>query len=209
MSVRTVVTRSRKGYRGYFASQKTARMVSWESLGEWSAILLFEYSPGVVSYEEQPEEIWYPDGDRTRRYIPDFAITLGGEKVIHIEVKPADKLLDPKMAGKYRAIATHYQNQGRFFRLLTEQDIYQEPLFSQLKLLSRHRRPWDGMDELLPAIQRQLRDAPLPMHALALEQTTLLRLLAHGVLWCDLTGPLSPSTLISLAERGSHEQVLF
>jgi hypothetical protein len=44
--------------------------VEWESLLERDAILLFEFSPGVVSYQEQPEMIEYEQDGVMRRYYP-------------------------------------------------------------------------------------------------------------------------------------------
>ena len=51
-------------------------MVEWESLLERDAILLFEFSPGVVSYQEQPAEILYELEGVIHRYYPDFEVIL-------------------------------------------------------------------------------------------------------------------------------------
>ncbi len=59
MPVRKVVTPSGRKVRGYFPSKKMGRMVAWESQIELDAILLFEFSPGVISFQEQPEKIQY------------------------------------------------------------------------------------------------------------------------------------------------------
>ena len=70
-------------------------MVEYESLLERDAIYLFEHSPGVVSFQEQPEVIMYEYENKIRKYYPDFAVTLNSEAVIHIEVKPQIKLNCP------------------------------------------------------------------------------------------------------------------
>lgn len=54
MLVRKVITRRGRRFRGYFPSRKLGRMVAWESLTERDVILLLEFSPGVLSYQEQP-----------------------------------------------------------------------------------------------------------------------------------------------------------
>lgn len=211
MVARKAVTRSGRGMRGYFPSQKMGRMVAWESVLERDAILLFEFSPGVARYQSQPELVFYPDSDGSvlRKYFPDFAVTLGDGAEIQIEVKPSSKLIRQKDADKYRAIAAHYQAQSRRYRILTELEIRREPLHANLKNLARHTRP----SETLEAAQRQvrllLRNGPLPMNALGQDTTTAWRLLAYGYLRCDLAAPITASTLFSLPGGDGDDSLLF
>jgi len=51
-------------------------MVHHEGLLELDAIYLFETSPRVVRYREQPPTIHYADGAKLRRYTPDFELLL-------------------------------------------------------------------------------------------------------------------------------------
>ena len=46
-------------FRGKFPSMKVNRMIHWESLLERDAIMLFEFSPGVASYREQPFSTYF------------------------------------------------------------------------------------------------------------------------------------------------------
>lgn len=50
MFSRNVITRRGRGFRGNFPSRKLGRMVAGESLVELLAILLWEFSPGVLTY---------------------------------------------------------------------------------------------------------------------------------------------------------------
>ena len=81
MSSRNVVTRSGQRIRGYFPSHKCGQMIAWESLLERDAILLLEFSQGVVSYRHQPFVIDYSDGEQMRKYYPDFEVVLEGGEV--------------------------------------------------------------------------------------------------------------------------------
>lgn len=209
MVARKAVTRSGRGMRGYFPSLKMGRMVAWESLLERDAILLFEFSPGVVRYEEQPELVFYPDGDQLRKYFPDFQITTIGEINFQIEVKASSKLIRQKTADKFRAIATHYQAQSRCYRILTELEIRREPQLSNLKNLVRHTRPSDALESARDQINGLLRDGALPMNALGLDETTIWRLLAYGYLRCDLTSPITPAMLFSLPRGDRDDSLLF
>ncbi|WP_051180261.1 TnsA endonuclease N-terminal domain-containing protein [Caballeronia insecticola] len=82
-------------FRGRFPSQKSGRTVAFESLIERDALLLFEFSRGVVSYREQPYSIYYSFEEKTRKYTPDFELTLASGAVLLIEVKPEEKALAP------------------------------------------------------------------------------------------------------------------
>lgn len=209
MALRKVVTRSGRGFRGYFPSRKMGQMVAWESLLERDAIQLFEFSPGVLRYRGHQELVLYPDGSRIRRYFPDFEITTAGELTFHIEVKLSSKLTLPKYADKYRAIAAHYQSQARHFRIITELELRREPLFSNLERLARHSRLSEGHAAALSHISTLLRPGPLPLGALEMDEATLWRLLAQGQLRCDLAAPITSSTLISLPGGHGNEALYF
>lgn len=133
MKVRKVVNRSGRGFRGYFPSRKLGRLVEWESLLERDAIILFEFSNGIKSYQEQPELIVYEQDGEMRRYFPDFSITLSNDEVVHLEVKPASKLTSLDLLNKFDAIARHYDRIGRNFRILTDDHIRDEPRLTNLK----------------------------------------------------------------------------
>ena len=92
MSSRKVVTRRGRRIRGYFPSYKCGRMIAWESLLERDAILLLEFSQGVVSYGDQPAVIDYSDGEQMRKYYPDFEAMLECGEAVHMEIKPAAEL---------------------------------------------------------------------------------------------------------------------
>lgn len=150
MRVRKVVTRSGKRYRGNFPSRKLGRMVQWESFLERDAFLLLEYHPRVTAYQEQPSfETYYGEDGLPRQYIPDLAANLDDGRVIVIEVKPEAELSKKKTHQKYAAIAQRFQEQGRIFRILTENDIRREPLHTNLRRIDDitrgHKLSIDGV----------------------------------------------------------------
>jgi len=89
---REVISPSGGIVRGKFPSRKNGRMVHHEGLLELEAIYLFETSPRIVRYREQPITINYPDGARLRRYTPDFELVLTTGEIVLIEVKPIRSL---------------------------------------------------------------------------------------------------------------------
>lgn len=209
MSVRDVVNRSGRGFRGHFPSRKMKQVVDWESIEERNAIYLFEFSPGVASYRGQPELVYYPDGTELRKYYPDFEITTTGGISVHIEVKLSSKLLREKYADKYRAIAAHYQSLGRHFQILTEKETRREPLFSNLKKLKRHYRPTKELPRFLSQVASALKPGPQPLGVLEMNEAAIWRLLALGHLRCDLAAPITASTLIFLPGGHNDETLLF
>lgn len=133
MLSRKVVTRSGRGFRGYFPSKKLNRSVQFESLLERDAIKLFDNSNEVISFREQPTIIYYYLGDIQKRYHPDFEVVLRGNAVLHIEVKPSLRLATKELSIKYKAISRSYRSKPEHFVILTEielraarnQDFYQ------------------------------------------------------------------------------------
>jgi len=123
MKSRKVVTRSGRGFRGYFPSKKLNRSVQFESLLERDAIKLFESSNEVVTYREQPTIIYYYLDDIQKRYHPDFELVLVDGYVVHVEVKPSIQLATIKLSAKYLAIAQSYFVRTESFVVLTEKEL--------------------------------------------------------------------------------------
>lgn len=136
MLARPVINRYGRRFRGYFPFHRMGCMVAWESLLELDAILLLEFSWGVISYREQPALIQYHDGNKVRDYYPDFELVLDDGSLIHLEVKPTSELAKPAIQAKYQAIATHYQSRQHAYRIVTEQEIQREPLQSNVRALA-------------------------------------------------------------------------
>lgn len=212
MFSRNALTRSGRGFRMRIPSSKLARMVECESILEGDVALLLEYSPGVVSYQEQPARIQYWDGEQMRNYFPDFEAVLLDGSFVHIEAKHSRKLAKPRLADKYRAIATHYQRTPVQYRIITELECQQEPLHSNLRRLSYLRLKVTA--EPLPSrevLSRLLGSTSTTLASLeeSLGAAVTWRLLAIGLLHCDLTAEITPATLVFTVEGGRHATLLF
>lgn len=207
---RKVVTRRGRRFRGYFPSHKLGRMVAWESLLERDAIYLLEFSPGVLSYQEQPTVIQYFDGLQMRDYYPDFELVLMDGSWAHVEVKPSAQIAKPKIEAKLRAIATHYRERGQNFRIVTEQYIHREPLLTNVRTLSylvgRRGHSLPTAAELVQAFG----SSPLRLGVIQSElgEDIALRLLATNQLVCDLTQPLTAQTEVVVTKGGCDAAVL-
>lgn len=210
MRARKVVTRRGRRFRGYFPSTKLGRMVAWESLLERDAILLLEFSPGVLSYQEQPALVQYADGTRIRDYYPDFEIELASGKRIHVEVKSAHQLAKPEFKAKYTAIAEHYARVRQDYRIVTEAEICREPLQANLRtlayLVGRKGRTLPSTRELADRFGSTA--TPFSTFDIELGKDTTLRLIAAGRLECDLNLPLTGDTPVSVT-KGERNDTVF
>lgn len=204
MTVRRVITRSKKTFRVKFPSKKNKCMVQCESILESKTALLLEISPHVKKYVAQPSvEIYYDEKAQPRKYIPDFRATLLDDSTIDIEVKPKSKLYRPDIKGKYEAIARRYEEQGRRFRILTEDNVAHEPLHSNLKKLNYHRK-----------LRMQSESCKKYMHMLATQEFCTISdaakllggeshvydMIAMGVLSVDISTPLKLTSEIRIAD---------
>lgn len=198
--------------RGKFPSRKTGRMIHHEGSLERDAIYLFETMPQIESYTEQHETIIYPDGNRVRRYTPDFQLKLVSGKKILVEVKPQVHADKPETRHKLEQIATHLKSVRKEFVVLTDTYIRVEPRLSNLKWIY-HQAPRRMMTELAAdrAVNRvghlfpmSLRDA---IELLEPCGQNPFGLIIQGLLQCDLTGTLSLESPVHLRKEGRHGQL--
>lgn len=210
MSARNPITPSGRGLRGCFPSRKLKRTVRCESPLERDAVYHFEFSPGVVAYREQPEVISYWNGNAFRQYYPDFLLELVGGTQVRIEVKPAAKLEKPALAEKYRHIARHYQERGQAFRVVTEHQVRTEPLLGNLRQLRRFRQKPANIFEIISTLPELRAGIFLPFAVVEarIGRHTLLAMIAHGVLRCDLRANLEGTNPISLSLGDDDDTVL-
>lgn len=211
MLARKVVTRRGRRFRGYYPSAKLGRMVAWESLLERDAILLIEFSPGVLTYREQPVEIRYPFGEDTRSYFPDFEISLVNGERVHVEVKTVAELSRPDVSAKFAAVAEHYERINLDFIFLTDEEIRREPLQTNLRTLSylSHRAEPTGWNA--HKLSQMLGDSAVPFRDCEskLGKALTQRLIAGGKLETDLHLPMAGDTPVFVAKGGDHATLLF
>ncbi|MES2365948.1 MAG: TnsA endonuclease N-terminal domain-containing protein [Pseudomonadota bacterium] len=203
---REVISPSGGIVRGKFPSRKNGRMVHHEGLLELEASYLFETSPLIVRYREQPPTIHYPDGARLRKYTPDFELVLASGEVVLIEVKPVRSLQDEEVRHKLDRVAEHMQRSARHFIILTDATIRQEPRLSNLRwIYHRAARVPPSPDAARLAATRNSSHFPLSIKAAAylLGECGLdpYSLLLAGLALCPLERVATPETLIDLAKE--------
>ncbi len=120
---REPVTRSRGLVRGQFPSTKMKRMIAWESQLEQKACYHFEFSSRVISYREQPETLYLPDGERMYRYTPDFELVLSDGEIVFVEIKPLSKLFSKSIYERLQLAGSFLKEKGYQFIVMTDEEL--------------------------------------------------------------------------------------
>lgn len=203
---RRVISPSGGIMRGKFPSRKNGRMVHHEGLLELDAIYLFEASPRVTSYREQPQTVLFPDGMRLRRYTPDFELTLSKGELVLVEVKPCRSLQGADVRRKLERVTAHLQRSEQPFVILTDEALRSEPRQGNVRRLY-HQAPrlWPTDAACINALQPHRSRFPLPWSAvkqlLGERDIHPANLLFKGLLHCELDAPLTNDTLLHLTEE--------
>jgi hypothetical protein len=201
---REIISPSGGIIRGKFPSRKNGRMVHHEGLLELDAIYLFETSPLVARYREQPLTIHYPDGAKLRRYTPDFELLLVTGVTVLVEVKPMHRLTDSEVRHKLDCMATHLRRSVTPFAILTDKSLRDEPRQSSMRwLYHQAKRVPPTVDAMRVALHRHRSLFPTSIG----ESGSLLAecgvdpysLLFAGFLRCSLETPVSLDTQINLS----------
>lgn len=206
---REIISPSGGIVRGKFPSRKTGRMVHHEGLLELDAIYLFETSPLVASYREQPLKLAYPDGHRLRRYTPDFELTLSSGEIVLIEVKPSRSLQNPEVRHKLTCVAQHLQRSGQAFVILEEDRLRKAPLQANLRWIyhaAPRRLPTfeacrAARDQLLVQFPLTFRTASERLSTRAIDPYSLL---LFGLAHCALDIPVVLDTPIHVPKDDDH-----
>nr|WP_294864213.1 TnsA endonuclease N-terminal domain-containing protein [uncultured Pseudogulbenkiania sp.] len=204
---RQIVTPSGTIIRGRFPSVTARRMVSFEHLLERDALYLFDFAPQVVGIREQPFKLNYMMGNKVRRYTPDFALTMRDGTILIVEVKPARSLAEPALQEKLLYIRDAMQRQGHDFSVLSSKVIRAPHQLDNLKKLHRYLRQSISIEDRLARLSLfsqfgQNGQATIKQLEQALGNSeVVMRLVAHGLVSCDLDQPITPATAITLEEQ--------
>ena len=206
---------------------KQGRSIRCQGQLEAAAAVILASCPRVVRIEEQPLTIWYawqgeesafeiqlldgpPASPRRRQenagtnyIVPDFLVEMTGGPKRLVEVKPSNRLEHPTVLRKLAVGQRFAASSDWTFHVVTEKQLFQGSLLSNLRLLNRYRQA--RLDEFtLEQLALQV-----PAHGIELSallampdrygsaRVHLFHLLATGRLSFDpRAGPLDDRTLI-------------
>ncbi len=179
-------------------------------------MLLVDFDPDVLSYEEQPVRIDYLSVDgKARHYTPDILVTYRQPSLSLIvkspllaEIKYRRDLFKhwQELKPKFRAARRYAKEQGWIFKIMTEVEI-RTPYLKNVKFLRQYqRRPINisDADLLLQRVSELQSTDPESLLASVSRSAgdrarflpTLWQLVGKGKLGADLNQPLTMQSLI-------------
>lgn len=210
---REPVTRSGTRVRGCFPSIKNGRAVHWESQLEQSACYRFEFSPLVVCYREQPAPIYVATNqEKLSKCTADFELELASGDVCYVEVKPFEKLQNLEVRSRLVEVSEYYRQKGFYFIVLTDLELSNRTLTSNLSLLRQHLSVL-LCNDVVDVAQRVVSTTT----ACSIKQlaqsigslTQVYALLAHAYLTTDLNQPLCSDSILEFNKESGNEKFIF
>ena len=197
---------------GYFPSVKNNRSIAWESQLEQKACYVFEFSPEIIKYREQPLSIYYRLNGELLRYTPDFELTLLSGELIYVEVKPRAKLQTQELQEKLEAIRGYWKEKDIKFLVITDQELDHPVLQSNLKLLRSYLRV-NCDPQLIQVSTHWLKQQSNPiigdLAAYLNSLNKVYSLIAHQFALTNLHEKIQHESQLYLQEEDRHENQLF
>ena len=180
----------------------------YESRLELARLLMADQNVQVTGVVGQPFLMQGQDGRRLRRHVPDFMLFMADDSLLIVDVKPRDRLADPKVAAQFAWARAVFKSVGWRFEVWSGAD---PSLLANLRWLAGYRRA-ERVDRLLcdevmaglggpesvEQLQARVGVATAPDRSLS----AILHLLWCGELVTDLSMPLTSSTVVARTERG-------
>jgi hypothetical protein len=202
--------RSRQGQAhlsGSYWAATTCGHVVYESRLELARLLLADFDRDVVDIYAQPCRLGARRDGRERRHVPDFLLVSGGGVVTVVNVKPAHRLADAKVAEALDWPGVLFTVHGWGYEVWSGCD---PALLDNVRFLAGYRRreivPDEVVDracravvdgEPLAVVERRLAAGGSPYAA----RPALLAALWRGRLSTDLTRPLSGASILRRCQR--------
>jgi hypothetical protein len=200
-------TRSARGqlhYPGYFWSATMGAHVVYESRLELARLLLADFDRHVVAVAAQPFLLQARVGGQARRHVPDFLLVHADKSVRVVNVKPAERLADPRIAEALAWPGRLFQAHGWEHEIWSGAD---PALLANLRFLAGYRRPGLLPDNLLDEVLAKVRPADTiggvigrvsGAHGPGEVKAAVLRLLWQQRLATDLHGRLDADSALEV-----------
>jgi hypothetical protein len=200
--LRNVVSESRRGFRGFHWSRTMGCHIQYESMIEYSALVLMECDWRVKIIHSQPERVPVITDDGVTVTTPDFAICRDGKWVI-VECKP-QKIADrPEWQQRFEQIKKFYAPQKVPFEVWTDEGMKAGHKLDTCELMLQYDAEIltkEGFDRLSilsdgpKAVGRVLEEFADPLDG----QPQLAAAFLDGLISLDFDRPFSNDTQVSL-----------
>lgn len=187
--------RSHRGQRhlpGWYWSATTSGHIVYESRLELARLLLADFDPNVVAIAAQPLLLT----DQGRRHVPDFLLQRGDGAVVIVNVKPSERLADPRVAEALAWAGERFTERGWEHEVWSGADAQ---LLANVRWLAGYRRQAlierpSGLRAMWPTgtvLTIGAAEAALGGAGVVEPRPVVLGLLWSGLLRTDLQRPLT------------------
>lgn len=191
-------TQKSKHMPGKWFSSISGRHVQYDSRLERSCLLQLEFEGGFVGIVEQPFRLKVEIDGSSSSHVPDFLLKTEVGGLVLVDVKPARKLLLPKVEQQFSYTRDFCGQAGIAYRVMSEPDVQ---LLSNLEWLHGFRDIALDRSIEFARMWTSLAAGPLSISRLLLgaEQECLARPVLFAALWrrlfeTDLLQPFNPET---------------
>lgn len=190
--------RGQKHYSGTYWSSTVGSHVIYESRLELARLLFVDFDKSVRQIVAQPFLLRASVDRKPRKHIPDYLLITDTGPVV-VDVKPARRLLDPKVAFTFEWTRQLVETHGWRYEVATEPNAVE---LDNVRFLAGYRRDWLFRPELLARIREKNLDGSaladalkcLPGEPIQQVKSAVLHLLWRQELLIDLSEPLSGRT---------------
>ena len=184
---------------GLYWSSTTGGLVVYESRLELARLLLADADREFVGIAAQPFLV----SDKTRRHVPDFLLARRDGSVLVVNVKPAHRLDDPRVAAALKWAGKLFEARGWEHEIWSGADPY---VLANVRFLAGYRRPaLLDRDAVATAASLDLADrtigeaeAMLVDAGISEPRPVLLHLVWSGALRIDLACALTDNTKLEV-----------
>lgn len=196
--------RSQRHYSGSYWSSTTGGHVIYESRLELARLLLADADRDVVAIAAQPFLLIEGTETKARRHVPDFFLQRLDGSCAVVNVKPAEKVDDQKVAATLAWAGEAITAKGWVAEVWTGCDPL---LLANVRFLAGYRRSWLFDPAQLRAAEAAILEGDTIGHlearlwgsGVAEPRPLVLHLLWTGRLHAELTAPLDTDTAIATA----------
>ncbi len=192
--------RGQAHYSGWYWSATMGRHVVYESRLELARLMLADFDPRVASIAAQPFHIAGPSQGRTRRHVPDFLVVDRDGVVSVVNVKPAARMRDPKVAAALSWAGSVFAERGWRHEIWSGAPAN---MLANVRFLAAYRHGGRVDADVVAGVQAAV-TGPVSIHELEAAwpqgsgevRPAVLHLIWRGVLVADLSAPLSGSSVV-------------
>jgi len=160
--------KGQRHYSGYYWCARTGRHVVYESRLELARLILADFDPRTRGIAAQPFLVEATLGAKLRRHVPDFLLLGEDQLITVVNVKPADRLTDPKVAEGLEWSGRLFEERGWASEIWSGLD---EVTMSNLRFLAGYRRPAVVDHQLVVRVSNEARSGEPGMGGSLLRQS--------------------------------------